>query len=188
MLLLQFAAFFSSFDRFVVAPMLVTIAAALGASLASVAATASLYYLLYGLMQPVWGILSYRLGRVRVMRLTLFGATVAGVLSAFAPNLAILVAARALAGGRTRSAVPYNNPLAYFRSREFNGDRLSSFGALDRNSSPGEPTPILDGDGSSPIEGPVRLEARTRKDLDRPGMFGWVTPTEKGGGLSGVGT
>ena len=41
--LLQLAAFFSSFDRFAVAPMLVTIAASLGASLSEVAATASLY-------------------------------------------------------------------------------------------------------------------------------------------------
>jgi len=104
--LLQFAAFFSSFDRFVVAPMLVTIAAALGASLASVTATASLYYLLYGMMQPVWGMLSDRLGRVRVMRLTLFGATVAGVLSAFAPNLTVLIAARALAGGLFAAVIP----------------------------------------------------------------------------------
>jgi predicted MFS family arabinose efflux permease len=104
--LLQLAAFFSSFDRFVVAPMLVTIAAALGASLAEVAATASLYYLLYGGMQPVWGMLSDRLGRVRVMRLTLFGAAVAGVLSAAAPNLAVLVAARALAGGLFAAVVP----------------------------------------------------------------------------------
>jgi predicted MFS family arabinose efflux permease len=104
--LLQLAAFFSSFDRFVVAPMLVTIAAALGASLAEVAATASLYYLLYGGMQPVWGMLSDRLGRVRVMRLTLFGAAVAGVLSAAAPNLAVLVAARALAGGLFAAVIP----------------------------------------------------------------------------------
>ena len=44
--LLQLAAFFSSFDRFAVAPMLVTIAASLEASLSEVAATASLYYLL----------------------------------------------------------------------------------------------------------------------------------------------
>ena len=104
--LLQLAAFFSSFDRFVVAPMLVTIAAALGASLAESTATASLYYLLYGGMQPVWGMLSDRLGRVRVIRLTLFGAAVAGVMSAAAPNLAVLIAARALAGGLFAAVIP----------------------------------------------------------------------------------
>jgi predicted MFS family arabinose efflux permease len=104
--LLQLAAFFSSFDRFAVAPMLVTIAASLGASLSEVAATASLYYLLYGLMQPVWGMLSDRVGRVRVMRLTLYGATAAGVVSAVAPNLGVLVAARALAGGLFAAVIP----------------------------------------------------------------------------------
>jgi len=104
--LLHLAAFFSAFDRFVVAPMLLTIALALGAPLAEVAATASLYYLLYGLMQPVWGMLSDRLGRVRVMRLTLFGAAVAGVLSAVAPNLTVLIAARALAGGLFAAVIP----------------------------------------------------------------------------------
>lgn len=102
--LLQLAGFFSSFDRFVGAPMLVTIAATLGASLTEVAA--SLHYLLYGLMQPVWGMVSDRLGRVRVMRLTLFGAAVAGVLSALAPNLTVLVATRALAGCLFAAVIP----------------------------------------------------------------------------------
>ena len=53
--LLQLAAFFSSFDRFAVAPMLLTIAASLGTSLAGDAATASLYYLLYGGGSPCGG-------------------------------------------------------------------------------------------------------------------------------------
>jgi predicted MFS family arabinose efflux permease len=104
--LLQFAAFFSSFDRFVVAPMLVTIAASLHMSLTDVAATASLYYLFYGLMQPVWGMVSDRIGRVRVIRLTLFGVAVAGVLSALAPNLTVLIAARAFAGGLFAAVIP----------------------------------------------------------------------------------
>ena len=104
--LLQLAAFFSSFDRFVVAPMLVTIAASLQVSLTEVAATASLYYLFYGLMQPVWGMVSDRLGRVRVMRLSLFGVAVAGVLSALAPNLTVLIAARAFAGGLFAAVIP----------------------------------------------------------------------------------
>ena len=104
--LLQLAAFFSSFDRFAVAPMLVTIAASLQASLSEVAATASLYYLFYGLMQPLWGMLSDRLGRVHVMRLTLFGVAVAGGVSALAPNLTVLIAARALAGGLFAAVIP----------------------------------------------------------------------------------
>jgi len=103
---LQLAAFFSSFDRFVVAPMLVTIAASLQVSLTGVAATASLYYLFYGLMQPVWGMVSDRLGRVRVIRLSLFGVAVAGVLSALAPNLTVLIAARAFAGGLFAAVIP----------------------------------------------------------------------------------
>ena len=53
-------------------------------------------------MQPVWGMLSDRLGRVGVMRLALMAVLVPGLLSAFAPNLAVLVVARAFAGGSLR--------------------------------------------------------------------------------------
>lgn len=104
--LLMSASFLSTFDRFTIAPMLVTIAADLRVSLAEVSAAASLYFLLYGLMQPVWGVLSDRLGRVRVMRLALILALVPGLLSAFAPNLAVLVVARALAGGLFAAVIP----------------------------------------------------------------------------------
>src|SRR5919202_1363671 len=104
--LLQLAAFSSSFDRFVVAPMLLTIAASLRVSLTEVAATASVYYLLYGLMQPVWGMISDRLGRGRVIRLTLLAVVVPGLLSALAPNLPMLVVGRALAGGLFSAVIP----------------------------------------------------------------------------------
>ncbi len=104
--LLMAAAFLSTFDRFTIAPMLVTMAADLGVSLAGVSAAASLYFLLYGLMQPVWGVLSDRLGRVRVIRLALILALVPGLLSALAPNLAVLVVARALTGGLFAAVIP----------------------------------------------------------------------------------
>jgi predicted MFS family arabinose efflux permease len=104
--LLRAAAFLSTFDRFAVGPMLVTIAADLRISLEEVALAASLYYLLYGVMQPVWGMLSDKLGRVSVMRLALMAALVPGLLSAFAPNLAVLVVARAFAGGLFAAVIP----------------------------------------------------------------------------------
>jgi MFS family permease len=104
--LLRTAAFVSTFDRFTIAPMLVTIAATLGVSLEEAAAAASVYFLLYGLMQPVWGILSDRLGRVRVMRLALLAALAPGLLSALAPNLPVLVVGRALAGALFAAGIP----------------------------------------------------------------------------------
>ena len=86
--------------------MLVTIAAALGATLAEVTAAASLYFLLYGLMQPVWGLLSDRLGRVRVIRLALIGVLLPGLVSAFAPNLTVLVISRAFTGALFAAVIP----------------------------------------------------------------------------------
>ena len=94
MRLLQLAAFFGSFDRFAVSPMLVTIAASLGASLTEVAATASLYYLLYGGMQPGWGLLSDRPGRAARIRVALLRGAVGGVVSAGRPDLAFLRSGR----------------------------------------------------------------------------------------------
>ena len=86
--------------------MLVTMAVGLGVSLGKVAVAASAYFLLYGLMQPVWGMLSDRIGRVTVIRLTLMGALLPGLLSAFAPNLAALLVGRAVAGGLFAAVIP----------------------------------------------------------------------------------
>ena len=92
------AAFVSSFDRFAVSPVLVLVATDLGATLAQALAVASGYFLAYGLCQPLWGVLSDRFGRVRLMRAMLIAGAVTGALSALAPSLGVLVAARTLTG------------------------------------------------------------------------------------------
>ncbi|MEU0846843.1 MFS transporter [Streptomyces flaveolus] len=96
--LLRTAGFVSNFDRFCIAPMLVFIGLQLRVPLATVVLAASGYYLTYGLMQPVWGVVSDRWGRVRVMRVSLIGAALAATASALAPDASVLIAARTLAG------------------------------------------------------------------------------------------
>ena len=104
--LLQGSTFTSNVDRFAITPLLVPIGLELHASLASVAAVASGYFLAYGLMQPVWGIVSDRIGRVRVMRITLVGAAVAGACSVVAPNLLLLGITRVVAGACFAGIIP----------------------------------------------------------------------------------
>lgn len=104
--LLQAAALTSTCDRFAIAPLLVVISLDLGAPLAAVAGVASAYFLAYGLMQPVWGLVSDRIGRVRVMRIALLGAAVGGIGSVLAPNLPVLGLTRAVAGGCFAALIP----------------------------------------------------------------------------------
>ena len=104
--LLQLAALTSTCDRFAIAPLLVPIAASFGAPLASAAGAAGGYFLAYGLMQVVWGLLSDRIGRVRVMRVALVGAVLGGVASVFAPTLPVLIAARVATGACTAALIP----------------------------------------------------------------------------------
>lgn len=86
-------------DRFAVAPMLIPIAVSFHASLTSASGAASLYYLAYGLMPPVYGILSDRFGRVRVIRAALVGTALADLFSALSPTLSVLLIARFVTGG-----------------------------------------------------------------------------------------
>ncbi|MBB5155582.1 MFS transporter [Saccharopolyspora phatthalungensis] len=105
-LVLSFASLISNFDRFAVTPMLVLIALALHVPLAAVVTTASGYFLAYGLSQPLWGLLSDRFGRLPVIRGTLLGAAAAGLVSALAPNLTALIAARVVTGACMGAVVP----------------------------------------------------------------------------------
>jgi predicted MFS family arabinose efflux permease len=104
--LLQATAFVSTMDRFAMPPMLVVIAHALDAPLAPVVHTASIYFLAYGLMQPVWGVVSDRLGRVRTLRITLVAAAAAGAGSACVSTVTQLGVARGLAGAAFSAAIP----------------------------------------------------------------------------------
>ena len=104
--LLQATTFVSTMDRFAMPPMLIVTAHALGVPLASVVQTASIYFLAYGLMQPVWGIVSDRLGRVRTLRITLAVAALATAGSAAATTVTQLGIARALAGAAFSAAIP----------------------------------------------------------------------------------
>jgi len=112
----------SAFDRFVIGPMLVTIAVDLEVSLDAAALAASLYFLGYGLSQPFWGACLDRFGRVRMMRVTLAAAAVAGVASALAPSLVTLVVARACTGVFIAGVIPaglvYVGDMLPFRDRQ----------------------------------------------------------------------
>jgi predicted MFS family arabinose efflux permease len=104
--LLQLAIFAAAFDNFLIAPMLVSVASGLGGTLAEAAGIASAYFLAYGLMQPVWGVASDRLGRVTVVRLGLLGAALAGAACTVVPSIGLLMFGRLLAGGAMAGVMP----------------------------------------------------------------------------------
>ncbi len=104
--LLQLTALVSTLDRFAMPPMLVAISRDLGAPLSAIVAAAGAYFLVYGLMQPVWGIVSDLLGLVRTLRVTLLLAALATTSAAFASSALTLGVSRALAGACFAAAIP----------------------------------------------------------------------------------
>ena len=104
--LLQLGSFTSSFDRFLIAPLILVIATDLDESIVAVTLVATVYFQAYGIMQVAWALVSDRLGRVRTIRLALLLAAGAGICSASAPDLSWLLAARALSGACFAAAVP----------------------------------------------------------------------------------
>jgi predicted MFS family arabinose efflux permease len=104
--ILQAAALVSSFDRAAIAPLLVPIAADFSRGVADVTVAATAYMLAYGVMQLFWAAGSDKFGRVPTMRFALVIAGTAGLASAAAPSLLLLVVARAVSGGAFAAAVP----------------------------------------------------------------------------------
>src|ERR1700716_4622718 len=104
--LLSAGPFVTMIDRFRVAPVLIPIALEFRAPLGAVAIAATAYYLAYGLAQPFWGFASDRAGRIRVIRISLAATAAACALSALAPNLNLLIAARIIAGASVCAVLP----------------------------------------------------------------------------------
>jgi len=113
--ILYLGAFATMADRFAVAPLLIPMAATFHVSLAAVSGVASLYYLAYGLMPTLYGLLSDRFGRVRIIRAALAGTALADVLSALSPNLTALLVARFITGGIACGVFP--TTLVYLADR-----------------------------------------------------------------------
>jgi MFS family permease len=104
--LLQLGSLASQFDRLMIAPMLVVIAAETHRSVEAVSQAAAAYFLCYGLAQTGWAVVSDRLGRVRTMRLALLLAMVGGLASAVVPDVGWLVVARGVTGACFAAAIP----------------------------------------------------------------------------------
>ncbi|BCB83414.1 MFS transporter [Phytohabitans suffuscus] len=104
--LLQFTALASTLDRFAMPPMLLVISRDLDVPVSGVARAAGAYFLAYGLMQPVWGLVSARVGVVRSLRLAMLLAALATAGTALATDATSLAALRLLAGAGFSAAVP----------------------------------------------------------------------------------
>lgn len=95
---LQLASYMSAYDRFAMPPMLVAIAHDLDVPLAPVATAAGIYFFAYGLMQPIWGIVSTRVGLAATMTWTLLAGSIATLASALVHDVAMLAVTRGIAG------------------------------------------------------------------------------------------
>jgi MFS family permease len=100
------ACFLSNFDRFTVGPVLFAVAAGLHARIGATAAVAGGYAIAYGLSQPLWGMLSDRFGRVRILYGSLIASAIAGLVSALMPTLWSLIIVRTVAGALFGAIVP----------------------------------------------------------------------------------
>src|ERR1700686_4767780 len=120
--LLSAGPFVTMIDRFAVAPVLIPIALEFRAPVGAVAIAATAYYFAYGLAQPFWGFASDRLGRIRIIRISLAATAAACALSALAPNLDLLIGARILAGASVCAILPtalvYLGDLVPFNRRQ----------------------------------------------------------------------
>lgn len=95
---LGLAGFVSAADNWIVSPVLPAIADGFGVSIALAGAVFVAYMIPYGFMQPVYGFVSDRWGKARVLRAIVAGLALATVGCALAGSLWLLCVWRAIAG------------------------------------------------------------------------------------------
>ncbi|WP_248965821.1 MFS transporter [Sphaerisporangium perillae] len=93
-------------DLILITPLLVPVAAHFQAGLGTVTLALTAYLLLFGIMQPIYGLISDAAGRVRVMRVGLVGLCLGNLLAALAPSVGVLILGRAFAGAFAAALVP----------------------------------------------------------------------------------
>lgn len=98
--------FISTFARFLMPPMLLAMAGDFQVSLALISLAASAYFFTYGLAQPVWGIISDRIGRVAVMRTALLLSAVFDAASAIPMPIGAFIVVRAVSGACMAGVFP----------------------------------------------------------------------------------
>jgi predicted MFS family arabinose efflux permease len=103
---LPFAVFVATFDRAVIGPMLITMGDDFNVDLATITVSASAYLLFYGLAQPVWGLISERLGRIATLQLALVSAAVLDIASVIPMPIEAFIVVRAMAGATMAGVFP----------------------------------------------------------------------------------
>lgn len=120
--LLSAGPFVTMVDRFAIAPLLIPIAADMRVPISAVAVAATAYFIAYGFGQPIWGFLSDRFGRIKIIRVGLGIAAGGCAMSALAPNVDLLIAARILTGVAVCAILPtclvYIGDMVAFRLRQ----------------------------------------------------------------------
>jgi predicted MFS family arabinose efflux permease len=123
-------------DRFGFLPVVATTAAGLRAPVHTVSIAVGAYLLLYGLVQPLVGVLSDRRGRLIVLRCALAALACADLVAGLAPSAEVLIGARAAAGAASGALLPttlvYLGDTVPFRFRQQAVSRVlaaAAFGA-----------------------------------------------------------
>lgn len=111
-IILPFAVFWQTFDRSLVLPLVPVVADEFGASIAAAGSAITFHALAYAILPVLWGSLSTRWGRVRILTVSTAIGAAASLASAVAPDLVTFIIARTLAG--VAFAATFPAVLVYF--------------------------------------------------------------------------